>query len=322
MVRQHFFESTATIVAVSMAAAVWCIPQEAYGQTGQRERNVAKSTPVSLIVRPRVGDTLQLQMEQTIEVSSRAVSTTSPPRSSTLDGTRTPPTTSPPQDYGPSRTRASMRITQLVLYAHSFVESSDLTVTTLLATTDSMAMWAGAPGEARDPQSVPLPLEGRQVRVRVSPDGAMRVNDPPPGAMELGATLASMPGLLPAGMSRVGDQWERDITLPSLPVSGYRADGVVRAKFRLDSLTKNGRLAWISLNGTMHRDGTSRDLPTGTRVITAGTMQGLLVVDRVRAWIIDARTVMDVQSEVAPGPNSTSAPMILDMRITQRVQAK
>jgi hypothetical protein len=323
VVKQHFPVSTRAVLAVCiLAAPVLCIPQDAHAQSGQRERNAAKRTPVSLIVRPRVGDTLQLQMEQTIEVSSRPANKNAPQRTPALDGTRTPPATSPRPDYGPSRTRASMRITQLVLYAHSFVESSDLTVTTLLATTDSMAMWAGAPGEARDPQSVPLPLEGRQVRVRVSPDGAMRVNDPPPGAMELGATLAAMPGLLPSGMSYVGDQWERDITLPSLPVSGYRADGVVRAKFRLDSLTKSGRMAWISLSGTMHRDGTSRDLPMGTRVITAGTMEGRLVVDRDRAWIIDARTVMDVQSEVAPGANSTSAPVILDMRITQRVQAK
>lgn len=326
MVRQRFLSSPATVVVVCMAAQFWCFPHDAHAQSGQRERTGAKRAPVSLIVRPRVGDTLQLQMEQIIEVSSRPVSKTIPQRAPALDGTRTPPTAPPPSsprpEYGPSRTRASMRITQLVLYAHSFVESSDLTVTTLLATTDSMAMWAGLPGDTRDPQSVPLPLEGRQVRVRVSPDGAIRVNDPPPGAMELGATLAAMPGLLPTGLCHVGDEWERDITLPSLPVSGYRADGVVRAKFRLDSLTKNGRLAWISLNGTMHRDGTSRDLPTGTRVITAGTMQGMLVVDRERGWITDARTVMDVQSEVAPGPNSPNAPMILDLRITQRVQAK
>lgn len=215
-----------------------------------------------------------------------------------------------------------MRITRLTLYAHSLVEASDLTVTTLLATTDSMAMWAGAPGASGEPEMMPLPAEGRQVRVRVTPDGAMRVNDPPPGAMELGATLAAMPGMLPSTMVRVGDRWERDIVLPSLPVSGYRADGVVRARFRLDSLTHGGRDAWISLEGSLHRDGAARELPAGTRVITAGTMRGLLVVDRQRAWIIDARTTMDVQSEVMAGPGSSSAPLLLDLRIQQRVKVK
>lgn len=305
-----------------MAVLLTCVPDhaQALAQSTQRAKPNAKGTPVSLIVRPRVGDTLHLQMEQTIEVSSRPSEAASRPSSPGIEGTRTPP--APPPDYGPRRTRASTRISQLVLYAHSLVESSDLFITTLLATTDSMEMWAGAPGEAREPQPMALPIEGRQVRIRVAPDGAMRVADPPPGAMELGATLASMPGLLPSGATAVGDKWERDITLPSLPVSGYRADGVVRAQFQLDSLTKSGRLAWISLEGTMHRDGASKDLPTGTRVITAGTMRGRLVVDRVRAWIIDASTTMDVQSEVEPGPNATGAPMILDMRITQRVRAK
>jgi hypothetical protein len=297
-------------------------------QTAAARRDAGRSVGgVLLLVRPRVGDTLRLQMEQTIEVSSRPASpaarSTAPVINGTNGATRTTPNRPPEaSEYGPRRSRTSMRITRLTLYAHSLVEASDLTVTTLLATTDSMAMWAGAPGASGEPEMMPLPAEGRQVRVRVTPDGAMRVNDPPPGAMELGATLAAMPGMLPSTMVRVGDRWERDIVLPSLPVSGYRADGVVRARFRLDSLTHGGRDAWISLEGSLHRDGAARELPAGTRVITAGTMRGLLVVDRQRAWIIDARTTMDVQSEVMAGPGSSSAPLLLDLRIQQRVKVK
>ena len=58
-------------------------------------------------------------------------------------------------------------------------------------------------------------------------------------------------------------------------------------------------------------------MPAGTRVITAGTMRGTLVMDRQRAWI-----VMDVQSEVAAGPAAGAAPMWLDLRIQQRVRVK
>ncbi|MBL0169114.1 MAG: hypothetical protein IPP90_00085 [Gemmatimonadaceae bacterium] len=287
----------AVVVVGTLAVSAF---SNAHAQTAAG-RSESVPAGVSLIVRPRVGDTLWLQMEQTIEVSSR-------------------PTRTPLPDYGPRRARASTRITRLLLYAHSLVEASDLSVTTLLATTDSMAMGAGTPSATRQPQLLPLPMDGRQVRVRVTPDGAMRVNDPPPGAMELGATLAAMPGMLPAETVRVGDRWERDIVLPSLPVSGYRADGIVRARFRFDSLTRGGRDAWISMEGSLHRDGTSRDLPAGTRVITAGTMHGVLVVDRQRAWIVDARTVMDVQSEVSSGPGSAAAPVMLDLRIRQRVR--
>ena len=293
--------------------------------TSTRAERVHGARPVVgdamlLIVRPRVGDTLRLQMEQTIEMSARQANV---PRQGPdgLDRPRPAPTPRGP-DYGPRRERASLRITRLLLYAHSLVEASDLSATTLLATTDSMAMWAGNGSEVGRPQSMPLPLEGRQVRVRVTPDGAMRVNDPPPAAMELGATLTSLPGMLPDGAVRVGDRWERDIMLPSLPVSGFRADGVLRAQFRLDSVTHAGRDAWISMLGTLRRDGAARELPVGTRVITAGTIRGTMVVDRTRAWITDARTVIDVQSEVSPGPADPSAPMLLDIRIRQRVNVR
>ncbi len=304
------------MIAVMLGAPAWW---PAGAQTMSVKSTTSRPAGVRLIVRPRVGDTLRLLMEQTIEVSRRPAASSTHKGPPVLEGNRSsavPPRT-PSPGYGPRRDLATMRITRLLLWAHSLVEASDLSMTTLLATTDSMAMWAGTPSEASAPQIMPLPVEGRQVRVRVTPDGAMRVSNPPPAAMELGATLAAMPGMLPSEALQVGDRWERDIVLPSVPVSGYRADGVVRARFRLDSLTRGGQDAWISMEGSLRREGVARDLPAGTRVITAGTMRGLLVVDRQRAWITDARTVMDIQSEV-----TGSAAMVLDLRIRQRVRVR
>lgn len=307
--------------AIACASAVMIA--EVRAQVVDRRNDAVRVPAIMLLVRPRVGDTLRLQMEQTIEVSSRPADATHQ-GAPVLDGSRTPPVQQTTQslEVGPRRNRTGMRITRLLLYAHSLVESSDLRVTTLLASTDSMSMWAGTPSDMREPTSLPLPLEGRQVRVRVTPDGAMRVSDPPPGAMELGATLASMPGLLPPDVVRVGDRWERDIALPSVPLSGYRADGTLHARFRLDSLTHRGRDAWISLEGSLRRDGNARELPPGTRVLTNGTMRGTLLLDRQRAWIVDALTVMDVQSEVTPTAGSTNAATVLDLRIEQRIRAR
>ena len=298
------------LLCVSSVPAVTLV-----AQSGKHVRGLES---LRLQVRPRVGDTLHLLMEQSIEISGRAASSSNSSSPSVIDKPRTTPVPRTP-DIGPRRAKASQRVTRLQLFAHSLVEASDLSSTTLLATTDSMVMWAGDAVDSGAPQHLALPRDGRQVRVRVTPDGAMRVNDPPPGAMELGSTLAAMPGMLPDYPVHVGDQWERDIPLPSMPVSGFRADGVVRARFRLDSLTRKGRDAWISMDGTLHRDGGARDLPPGTRVITAGTMHGILVVDRDRAWIVDARTTIDVQSDVSPGP---SPPVQLDIRIMQRVRVK
>jgi len=302
------------LIALSLCAS--CVTSRAVYAQASRPWRVGDA--IRLQVRPRVGDTLHLQIEQSIETSSRSANGTTSPGPKVVDSPRTTPAPRQPE-IGPRRSRASQRITKLLLYAHSLVESSDLSVTTLLATTDSMTMWAGSSGDDGVPQRLLLPSDGRQVRVRVTPDGSMRVNDPPPAAMELGSTLATMPGMLPVGAVRVGDEWESDIPLPSVPVSGLRADGVVSARFRLDSLTRRGRDAWISMTGTLRRDGAARDLPAGTRIITAGTMSGILVVDRDRAWIVDARTIIDVQSDVSPG---AAAPVLLDIRIRQRVKVR
>jgi hypothetical protein len=308
--------------AVAALSAAWASPGDLSAQTPRSgSAKATKGEAVWLIVRPRVGDTLHLQMEQTIEISGRKAETPSRQTPPMIQGGRTGTAPKSP-DYGPRQARANTRVTKVQLFAHSLVESSDLSATTLLATTDSMSMWAGNAQDGGKPQRMPLPPDGRQVRVRVAPDGTMRVNDPPPGAIELGATLASMPGMLPDRAVAVGEKWERDIFLPSVAVSGFRADGVVHARFRLDSLTRGGRDAWISMQGTLERDGAAREMPAGTRMITAGTVTGVLVVDRQRAWIIDARTMMDVQSEVASGPAGPATPMLLDMRIQQRVRVR
>lgn len=271
---------------------------------------------VRLQVRPTVGDTLRLVVDQELEMRTRrgmAPSTIGP-----AGEVRRP---AEPL-YGPLADGAVVRRTQVRLWAHSLVERADLSSTTLLATTDSISTWSGAPGDAVRLQSMPMPTDGRQVRVLVSPDGAMRVGDPPPGAMELSSSLSSIPGLLPPGVVKVGMTWRREMPLPSLPVSGYHADGVVQARLRLDSLTQRGRIAWISLEGELRRDGAARDLPVGTRVITAGTLRGALCVDRQRAWIVEASTTIDVTSEVVAGPTVTAPPTILAFRLKQQLRVK
>lgn len=279
----------------------------------------AQSAPVMLVVRPRVGDTLFLQVEQSVTMRARRGDASSA-ASSTMGSTGGERQSRSVPEYGPRAERAQM--TRVQLFAHSLVESSDMQRTSLIATTDSLAMWAGDPSETPTWQRVPLAADVRRMRVQVTPDGAMRIADPPAGAREVGATLGSLPGLLPEGAVRTGAVWKRELPLPSLPLTGYHADGVVQAELRLDSLTRGGREAWISITGKLRRDGAARELPPGTRVITAGTIRGSMRVDRVRAWIMDAGTWMDVVSEVVPGPAVSSTPMLLDIRIEQRIRVR
>lgn len=301
---------------VSLVTVIGLLPAAAAAQ--RPATRAAAAEGVQLLVRPRVGDTLFLNVEQTVEVSGRPVDGAPSSASPGLPGTRG---ATPAPVYGPRVNRANTRITKVQLFAHSVVESSDLASTTLLASTDSLSMWVGNAGDAPRPMTMPIDADSRQVRIRVTPDGSMRVTDQP-ASLPLGATLASMPGLLPTGNIRVGAEWQREMSLPGLPLGAYRADGVVQARLRLDSLTGGGRQAWISVAGVLRRDGAMRELPAGTRVITAGTMRGTMVVDRQRAWITDARTVMDVQSEVAPGPAGAGKPMLLDIRIVQQIRVR
>ena len=301
---------------VSLVTVIGLLPAAAAAQ--RPATRAAAAEVVQLLVRPRVGDTLFLNVEQTVEVSGRPVDGAPSSASPGLPGTRG---ATPAPVYGPRVNRANTRFTKVQLFAHSVVESSDLASTTLLASTDSLSMWVGNAGDAPRPMTMPIDADSRQVRIRVTPDGSMRVTDQP-ASLPLGATLASMPGLLPTGNIRVGAEWQREMSLPGLPLGAYRADGVVQARLRLDSLTGGGRQAWISVAGVLRRDGAMRELPAGTRVITAGTMRGTMVVDRQRAWITDARTVMDVQSEVAPGPAGAGKPMLLDIRIVQQIRVR
>lgn len=286
-------------------------------RSAEAQRSSARG--VQLIVRPRVGDTLHLHVEQSVAMSGRRVDGPQSSVPPVLQGKRG---ASPAPEYGPRVDRANTRVSHVHLFAHSLVEASDLSATTLLATTDSVTMWTGSAGDTEQPVRMPISGESRQVRVSVTPDGAMRLRDSSPADVALGATLASVPGLLPEGPVAVGSEWQREMMLPALPLGSYRADGVVQARLKLDSLSRNERHAYVTVVGVLRRDGAARELPAGTRVITAGTLRGTMVVDRTRAWITDAFTVMDVQSEVAPGPAGVGKPMLLDIRIEQRVRVR
>ncbi|HCT56593.1 MAG TPA: hypothetical protein DGD08_05190 [Gemmatimonas aurantiaca] len=289
----------AAVTGVSVAGA------QGTGQTVGATKGHSREA-VRLMVRPRVGDTLWMQIEQSVELRPRRGTN---PRSS---GT-TP-------DYGPRADRPPGQVTRLSLFAHSLVEASDLSETVLLATSDSMTLAFGAGGEFGAPRRQTISDDARQVRVRVRPDGSMRIHDPPPTAVSLGATLASVPGLLPEAPISVGSEWTREMTLPTLPVGGFRAAGVVQVRLRLDSLARNGRDAWVSLSGVLRRSGAASDWPPGASVVTAGTISGFMQVDRQRAWIVKAYTELEVSSDLAPGTGVTGPARTLDMRIVQQVR--
>ena len=273
---------------------------------------------ISLVVRPHVGDTLWLRLEQTIETRNVPVNES---RTSGTTGARTPASRRP--EIGPVRDLSITQSTVMRLNAHSTVETSDLRVTGLSVVSDSLNVRTGSRGQLSAERPVQLSADNRRTRVNVTPDGAMTVLDARGATTTaLAAGLSAMPPMLPQKAVSVGEGWERDIPLPSMPMTGVQAEGVVHAQFRLDSVSRNGRLAYVSLAGTLRREGAARDLPPGTQVATAGTLRGFLILDRTRGWFTEAETVIEVQSDVTPRPGDSAQSRSLDIRLVQRMRVR
>ena len=282
---------------------------------GEPERG---APPVDLRVQPPVGDVLRLRMQQTIEMRGARSATSLAAPVVGANGARTRERA---PRVGPRRDATPVRVTEMELFAHSTVESRDADGTVLAAESDSLVVRSGTLGEVLASDRVPMAEMAAPMRLRVAPNGAMTMLDRSPGTMALGTTLSAMPAMLPDVPVRVGESWQRDVVLPQLPGTTFRADGVLRAVFRLDSLTRGGREAWISVRGELAQDGSLRELPVGAQVVTAGTLTGVLLVDRVREWIVDARTTIEVVAELLASEGG-GAPMELHLRITQRMRVR
>ncbi len=277
---------------------------------------------VPLVVAPNRGDLLLLEMQQVVEMGGQRLPAYSLPRSGSQVRPERPERPSPRN--GPRRSALPQRVTEMDFYARSTVEANDARGTVVSTIMDSLLVRESDMGKPPRMQRVALPAGSKPTRIRVRQNGSMSMLDVPGGAAAVGATLSAMPAFLPDHDVKVGDTWERDVEIPPLPLPGYRADGVLRAEFRLDSITRGGRNAWVSLTGTLRRSGAARaarDLPAGSRVVTDGTMNGTLMLDRVRGWITEADTVIDVISEVA-APSDGGTPVELAIRITQRLRVK
>jgi len=250
-----------------------------------------------LQIRPRVGDTLRMRLDQQVEMSGSA-------RVGTVDSTITVTT----------RTR---------VLTHSVVERSETAGTTMLAVTDSVLVSTTKGAQEIVPERARPGLQGRRVQLRVAPDGATQVvgggDDLTP---ELRAAFAQMPAMLPRTAVTVGESWTRTMELPSAgPPGAPPRGGALVATFRLDSLTRGGELAHVSMRGTIARDGAPDEFPHGLTFAMTGAVVGTMVLDRRRGWMTDAHTTMTVKSTVAPRPGSGGRPMKVRMKVTQWLRA-
>ncbi len=239
---------------------------------------------VRLELRPHAGDTLSMRMQQKVEVIATS-------RVKGRDST------------------VSMR-RDVTLLSRSVVEAADPSGATIASLADSLIVEEHGTRQARH--------LGSRLVMRLEPDGTTRLLD---GGNALTsdavALLGQMPATLPGRDIRVGERWSHST---SMPIPGQPAGvsaGSLATTFRLDSLSRYGDVAYVSLKGTLSRPDGGVLLPQGVRYESTGTIVGQLQVDRRRGWLTALKATIDVKSVLTA---SGVAPVHVSTRIVQTLR--
>jgi hypothetical protein len=240
---------------------------------------------ILLSIHPHPGDTLRMRYDQRVET----VATT---------------------QRGHADTTTSVVSTLLVL-THTIVESSDSAGSDLVAVTDSVAATSSGGRAPESADAARQMLEGKRVHLWLSPDGTTVCEDPE-ASPELRALFASMPAIFPKQPTAVGHRWKREMTGPvGGAIAGDRGDA--KATFRLDSISRGGDVAYVSLKGTLSH---VSDGPAA-RGESSGTVTGRFLLDLKRGWLTESRARIEVTSLV----RAKAATMRIKMIVTQWLRA-
>jgi hypothetical protein len=248
---------------------------------------------IELRIHPRVGDTIRSRLEQHVEMIPLA-----------RDGT-------------PDSSSAGRSTMSMLALLRNVVEATAESGTTLLVTLDSVALaGTGAPLPVAEMRGQ---LQGKRVRMRVSPQGAMTLLDSPDAvSADVQSALAHVPATLPARPVAVGDTWSQATTVPVAGEPTGRG-AMVRATFRLDSVVHGGERAYVSMRGVVLHDAEGAGAHPEKRAVT-GTLTGGMLVDRRRGWITDSRVSIAVRSVVPRRGAPEAPPLHVQIKVTQHLQ--
>jgi hypothetical protein len=256
--------------------------------------NATLAQPVLLQIRPHIGDTLRMHLSQTVEITG------------TTRGARPDPVRS--------------MTTSIEVFTRAIALRSTSSGTLMQTITDSVAMNPATPASLADLRR--KAMQAQRVSLRVSTDGAMEVVDDDEANSELRHIFGEMPAVLSRNAVSVGEKWTREMQIPLSSEPG--AVGAVRATFQLDSLGRNGDVAYISMKGTLFRINTSGAPPAGPGYGTTGQLAGTIQIDRRLGWITDSKSTIIVRSTIVPPSRMGEAarsPMQVRTKITQWIRA-
>lgn len=254
----------------------------------------AEAQKVALRIRPQVGDTIHMRMDQVTEMTGTV-----------RDGDST------------ATRRSATRV-----IARAIVRKVDAGGAVVVAVTDSVT--AEGRGSRPAQERLRRAMVGRPMTLRVAADGSMDIEEDGSAAAatpELRGLFASMPPTLPREPVAVGATWHRTIPVPTAAAGSLRAAGMLRAVFTLDSTSRGGEVAFISMRASLEQEVPHDRLPPGARMTSTSVITGTMQVDRKRGWMTDSRTTVSVHSVATPPPGSKDLPVQFRMKITQWLRA-
>jgi hypothetical protein len=256
----------------------------------------AQAQTVMLRIQPRVGDTMYTRFEQSVEmVGTRNVHSVDTTMTSRMD---------------------------IMILSHSLVQASDGHGTTVLAITDSVAMQGHGTGASAPNETLRHAMQGRQARLHIARDGSAELlgasDDVTP---EVEALYSGMPATLPERLVSVRGSWERTAFIPVSQESDSAHSARVRTTYRLDSLSSNGNLAYISIRGTISRDSAAAVVSESLRVGSTGTVAGHMTMDRKHGWWVQSQIEIAIKSIVTRIVEPVST-MQVQTRIVQSMQTR
>ena len=245
---------------------------------------------VTLQLRPRIGDTVWMRLDQQTELASRRTDVKQNP---------------------------ALASSTTITFSRAVVESGVAASTTVVAITDSVFVTNGASTKAVSPMA--RQVAGQRVRLQIAPDGSMTMpSDNPQKSAAKPASL--IPATFPTTPVSVGDKWMREAPLPAGSSQlGATIVGWVQATFRLDSLTRNGELAWISIDGKLTPDPAGAKLD-GVTTVDDGSVDGYMVLDRARGWLTESKFAIVAHSTLKQPFGVASQPVRFDIRLIQSLR--
>jgi hypothetical protein len=208
-----------------------------------------------------------------------------------------------------------------VTYSRAVVESAVAAFTTIVAITDSVLVTNADPNAKAPAAAVQRQLQSQRVRLTVAPDGSIGMpKDGTSPSQGMSRTASLIPATFPVKPVAVGDKWVREAPLPAgTSQLGTGIVGKVKATFRLDSTTHGGDLAYVSMHGDLLPDANAKGMD-GVPIVEDGTVDGYMVVDRMRGWLTESQFSIIAHSALRPSFGVVSQPMHFEIRLTQKLK--